>query len=178
MQPATGDDDAIELVLYVPLKVPLGHARMVETTATESRALWAESVAASHEALLRFGAYTPGRRAKVPTLLSELRAERAFELPAIRLASSGWEPIGLGAIQDLVQEAFGPVDLEQTPVRLESGSFLPRGDFRGRRLDARTHRDAHSRLGKLERAESAFRTAADDSCSCGSGRKYKHCCGT
>ncbi len=34
------------------------------------------------------------------------------------LVSKGWEPIGLGAISDVVQEALGPVDLDRSPVEL------------------------------------------------------------
>jgi SEC-C motif-containing protein len=37
----------------------------------------------------------------------------------VRTAAQGWEPLGLGGIQDLVQEAFGPVDLDRSPVRLD-----------------------------------------------------------
>jgi len=123
---ATGDGDQYEVVLYLPLQVVLRHARMLEATVAESLALWAESVVAvgaAHEALLVAGGY-PGLAAKgtVPELLSEPRAERAFRSPTIRLAAPGWEPIGLGAIQDLVQDAFGPVDLDRTAVRLQPAS--------------------------------------------------------
>lgn len=36
--------------------------------------------------------------------------------------AGAWEPIGLGAIQDLVQAAFGPVDLDRSAVRLGLGA--------------------------------------------------------
>jgi len=36
----------------------------------------------------------------------------------VTLVSKGWEPIGLGAISDVVQEALGPVDLDRSPVEL------------------------------------------------------------
>ena len=120
---ASGDGDSYEVVLYLPLEAVLGHARMLETTVADSLGLWGESVvavAARHEPLLASGAYAElAAEGKAPGLLSEPRGERAWEPPAIRLASSGWEPIGLGTIQDLVQEAFGPVDLDRAPVRLE-----------------------------------------------------------
>jgi hypothetical protein len=46
--------------------------------------------------------------------------------PSVHVVSSGWEPIGLGVIPDLVQAEFGPVALDRSPVRLEaSGSSEP-----------------------------------------------------
>ena len=38
--------------------------------------------------------------------------------PTIGLVSPGWESIGLGAITDIAQHAFGPVDLDRSPVAL------------------------------------------------------------
>jgi CheY-like chemotaxis protein len=38
--------------------------------------------------------------------------------PVWRLVSQGWEPIGLGAITDIVQDAFGRVELDRCPVEL------------------------------------------------------------
>jgi len=119
----SGDGDRYEVVLYLPLEAALAHARMLETTLAESLALWAESVVAggaSHVPLLSAGVYASLSAAdRAPGLLSEPRRERVWELPEIRLAASGWEPIGLGAIQDLVQEAFGPVELDRPRDRLE-----------------------------------------------------------
>lgn len=43
----------------------------------------------------------------------------AAAMPGMRLVSDGWEPIGLAAVQDLVQARLGPVDLDRTPVSLE-----------------------------------------------------------
>lgn len=38
--------------------------------------------------------------------------------PQIRAVSPGWQEIGLGAITDIVQHAFGPVDLDRSAVEL------------------------------------------------------------
>jgi hypothetical protein len=43
----------------------------------------------------------------------------AAATPGMRLVSDGWEPIGLAAVQDLVQARLGPVDLDRMPVSLE-----------------------------------------------------------
>jgi tetratricopeptide (TPR) repeat protein len=40
----------------------------------------------------------------------------------VRLVSDGWEAIGLGAITDVVQHAFGPVDLDRSLVELAARS--------------------------------------------------------
>jgi hypothetical protein len=42
--------------------------------------------------------------------------------PAIDLVSPGWEDIGLGAITDIVKHAFGPVDLDRSPVVLPAAA--------------------------------------------------------
>jgi hypothetical protein len=43
-------------------------------------------------------------------------------LPTIGLVSPSWEPIGLGAITDVVVHAFGPVDLDRSLVTLPRAS--------------------------------------------------------
>ena len=45
-------------------------------------------------------------------------AGAALGTPTIDLVSAGWEDIGLGAITDIAQHAFGPVDLDRSPVTL------------------------------------------------------------
>jgi hypothetical protein len=42
----------------------------------------------------------------------------AFGSPTIQVRQP-WGPVGLGALQDLVQEAFGSVDLDRSPVTLD-----------------------------------------------------------
>jgi len=78
------------------------------------------AVGAAHEQALVAGVYPQlAFEGKVPRLLSEVGRLSGIAAPAISLVSGAWEPIGLGAIEDLVQEAFGPVDLDRSPVRLE-----------------------------------------------------------
>ena len=38
------------------------------------------------------------------------------------MVSDGWEPIGLGVIQDLAQDVFGPVDLDRSLVELSASA--------------------------------------------------------
>lgn len=55
----------------------------------------------------------------LPSLLAEAGGDRGeFASPTIQLRQS-WGPVGLGALQDLVQEAFGSVDLDRTKVTLD-----------------------------------------------------------
>jgi len=120
---ATGDGDSSEVVLYVMLEDKLREARDAGKTFADVIGGLAGSVlavGAAHEALFVSGAYAQLAFAgEVPRLLSE--SESAVRQPVfeIELAASAWEPIGLGAIQDLAQERFGPVDLDRSPVRLD-----------------------------------------------------------
>jgi hypothetical protein len=62
---------------------------------------------------------TRGRRVDdTGDLLASRAAGAALGTAAIRLVSAEWEDIGLGAITDIVQQAFGPVDLDRSPVEL------------------------------------------------------------
>ena len=145
--------------------------------------------------------------------------------PNVTLGHAGWEPIGLGAIQDLVQEAFGPVDFDRSTVG------LPRSDaprvgcpacagirfgFPGELAEAEAamceiHRAGAGEITALRIARARASNPAgwraigkasartnglpepvampaperhsagprrNDPCPCGSGRKYKHCCGS
>jgi hypothetical protein len=160
----------------------------------------------------------------VPGLLDGLDDAGTFGTPTVRVRSHGWEPLGLGAIQDLVQDTFGPVDLDRSLVRLDpvepraADCAACRGErfgFPGELEDARPllcsphraaalavtgHRITRARASNavgwraLGRASARInglpepgglplppRTARapgrNDPCPCGSGRKYKHCCG-
>jgi hypothetical protein len=57
-------------------------------------------------------------RGETPRLFVGPAAAPSLAPPAARLRSPHWEPAGLGAVQDLVQEAFGPVALDRSAVRL------------------------------------------------------------
>ncbi len=110
---ATGDGDNYEVVLYVPLT---GAAALLDDLC---RSL--VDVGVSQELLLSSGAYAQLAFAgKVPDLLSAIGTLSATGAPQFELAQGGWEPIGLGAIQDLVEAQFGPVDLDRSAVMLEA----------------------------------------------------------
>ena len=224
---ANADGDSLELVVYVALDAVRG--------ALVDGASVAAALGRYGEAAVRAGAAAEGlvvsgaqpalaSAGRLPRLLDGLDDAGTFGTPTMRVRSDGWEPLGLGAIQDLVQESFGPVDLDRSLVRLDPVE-LPVADCaacRGERFgfpagldDARPlmcspHRAAalavtaqritRARLsnpvgwraigkasarihglpetGGLPLPPRTGRSAARNSpCACGSGRKYKHCCG-
>ena len=120
---ATGDGDAYEVVLYLTLHDAVRRAR--ETARTLANVVGEPAgsvltVGATHEELLVSGAYPQLAFAgEIPGLLSAPGSARGLPAPVIELAAAGWEPIGLGAIQDLAQERYGPVDLDRSRVRLD-----------------------------------------------------------
>ena len=120
---ATGDGDTYEVVLYLTLHDAVRRARETARTLADVVGELAGSVlavGARHEQLLVSGAYPQLAFAgEVPGLLSEPESARGLPAPVIELAAAGWEPIGLGAIQDLAQERYGPVDLDRSRVRLD-----------------------------------------------------------
>jgi tetratricopeptide (TPR) repeat protein len=120
---ATGDGDSCEVVLYLMLDEAMRDARERGEGIVSVLGSLASSVLAvggAHHELLVSGAYPQLAFAgEVPGLLSTAGPSSAYGEPAVELVSSGWEPIGLGAIQDLVQERFGPVDLDRSAVRIE-----------------------------------------------------------
>ena len=110
----SGDGDSFELVLYVHLEA----ARDAELLGDLCRSVL--EVGAGHELLLSSGAYPRLAHAgKAPDLLSATGTLSALGQPAFSPARDGWEPIGLGAIEDLVQAEFGPVDLDRSRVALD-----------------------------------------------------------
>jgi len=120
---ATGDGDAYEVVLYLTLHDAVRRARETARTLADVLGDLAGLVliaGARHEQLLVAGAFPQLAVAgEVPGLLSESQSARGQPAPELDLAADGWEPIGLGAIQDLAQERFGPVDLDRSQVRLK-----------------------------------------------------------
>lgn len=128
---ATGDGDSYEVVLYLTLHDAMRRARETAGTLAEVIGRLAGSVLAvggRHEELLVSGAYPQLAFAgEVPGLLSELGSTIGLPAAEIALAASDWEPIGLGAIQDLAQERYGPVDLDRSEVRLEPATESPSG---------------------------------------------------
>ena len=119
---ATGNGDDCEVVLYLPLEQILAATDAGEDLAVVVGTFAASvlSVGAWYEQALVAGVYPQlAFEGKAPDLLSELDRLSGIAPPALELASR-WDPIGLGAIQDLVQQEFGPVDLDRSAVRLEA----------------------------------------------------------
>jgi SEC-C motif-containing protein len=224
---ANADGDVLELPVYVALE-PIRDAMAEGVDLATAVSRYGEAAirdGAATEHLLVSGAH-PGLAAagRAPRLLEGLDDAGTFGSPAVRVASKGWEPLGLGAIQDLVQDAFGPVDLDRSLVRLdpvephEPSCTACRGarfGFPAELDDARPllcsrHRAAALAVtaARLTRAQesnpagwraigkasarisgepdpggmpmprrSTRPPARNDACPCGSGRKYKHCCG-
>jgi hypothetical protein len=211
------DGDTFELPVYILLD---RFARLPELAATALVAA-AEAehtvVAGAHPGVVAAGAV--GRLLDRPGPLPPLGGA-----PLMSVRSDGWEPIGLGAIQDLVQDAFGPVDLDRSlvdlgpsaepeadcpacggerfgfPADLETARPLMCRPHRGGALAVTTARLERARgsnpagwraVGKASArihgmpepaglplpARHASATGRNDPCPCGSGRKYKHCCG-
>jgi hypothetical protein len=113
----------LEIVLYVPLWNVMGPVTERGASVAEVVGELAGSavvVAARHEEAVTNGSYPSllASRGAVPLLLSEPAAGAGLGTPELSLVSEGWEPIGLGAITDVVQEALGPVELDRSPVEL------------------------------------------------------------
>jgi hypothetical protein len=118
---ATANAWPLEIVVYVPVWSLAEMATQRETTmAAVLAGLGGRAVttAAAHEGAVASGRYAElAARGEVPGLLS------ADPAPALREAvitaeAPDWDHIGLGAITDFVQEAFGPVDLDRSLVEL------------------------------------------------------------
>ena len=227
---ANADGDVLELVVYVALDAVRG--------ALAEGASVAAALGRYGEAAVRAGAAAEGLvvSGAQPALASAGRLPRLLDgldglddtgtlgTPTVRVRSDGWEPLGLGAIQDLVQESFGPVDLDRSLVRLDpvqppvAACAACRGERFGFPADlddagprmCSPHRAAalavtaqritrarqsnpvgwraigkasakihglHETGGLPLPPRTGRPTARNSPCPCGSGRKYKHCCG-
>lgn len=125
------DRDGSELVVYLPIWSLVDSARTQRTTicavigamagsavaaAAGTKDTPADAVTATHRPTRR------GRTGDVDDLLADRTGGAALGTPAIGLVSPGWEPIGLGAITDIAKHAFGPVDLDRSPVALAAAA--------------------------------------------------------
>jgi hypothetical protein len=221
------DGDTFELVVYVTLDAvrPAIADGMDLATAVGRFGEAAVRAGADAEHVLISGAQPALAAAgRAPRLLDSLDDSGSLGTPAVRTATQAWEPLGLGGIQDLVQEAFGAVDFDRSTVRLDpveppdARCAACRGERFGFPADLETarpllcssHRAAALAVtgARIERAResnaagwraigkasaringlpepgglplparSARVPGRNDTCSCGSGRKYKHCCG-
>ena len=125
---ATANAWPLEIVIYVPVWSLAEAARREETTiAAVLAGLGGRAVAtaAAHEDAVTSGRYAGlAARGEVPDLLSgpALGGPEpdgpALGEAVIGAESRGWDEIGLGAITDFVQQAFGPVELDRSLVEL------------------------------------------------------------
>ncbi len=228
---ANADGDTLELPLYVALDEIQRRLQTTDSDLPSAIAPLAERVvvAATHnQGIVLAGAYADmALRGEISRLLdSDVgEADPGLGTPGVTLRSDGWEPIGLGAIQDLVQDAFGPVDLDRSLVALpaakapRAGCLACAGSRFGFPADlaeavpamcadhqAAAHRITESRIRRARTSNIAGMRAIafgssrvsdapdpgggfpipqrrrtepgrNDPCPCGSGRKYKNCCG-
>jgi len=154
------DGDQIELAAY--LKIDRPGDEMAARIASLAAIVLAR--AAALESLLVAGGY-PALAAEgaVPRLLDGTAAPVELGAPVVMLRGSGWEPIGLGAIQDLVQDAFGPVDLDRSQIALGPARrhHEPCPACRGERFGFPA--DLHDAAGRMcdEHRAAAARTSAE-----------------
>lgn len=116
----------LELAVYVPVWSLVESASEREVTVAAvlgSMAGSAVTTAAAHEQFVT-AQYHPDLAAQraVPDLLADLATGAAMGPVTVQLKAAGWEDIGLGAITDVVQHAFGPVDLDRSPVQLAAAA--------------------------------------------------------
>src|SRR5580704_3788650 len=118
---ATASAWPVEIVVYVPV---WSLAEMAARRETTMAAVLAElggraiTAAAAHEDVVTAGRYAElAARGQVPGLLSGDPAP-AFGEAVITADAPSWDDIGLGAVTDFVQEAFGPVDVDRSLVEL------------------------------------------------------------
>jgi hypothetical protein len=128
---ATANAQPLELVVYVPCwsLAEMTAGRQSTTAAVlADLALTVVRTAAAHRDAVLSGRYPKlVARHAAPDLLTGLPAgEPAPAGPSpisavFGLVSPTWDDIGLGAITDIVQQAFGPVDLDRSTVELSAG---------------------------------------------------------
>lgn len=116
---ATANAWPLEIVVYVPVWSLAEMARRQDTTMAAMLAGLggrAVTVAAAHEDAVTSGRYAQlAAHGEVPDLLS---GEPASGSAVITAEAASWEAIGLGAITDFVQQAYGPVDLDRSLAEL------------------------------------------------------------
>jgi hypothetical protein len=120
---ATANAWPLEIVVYVPVWSLAEMARRQGTTVAAVLAGLggrAVTTAATHEDAVKSGRYAElAARGEVPDLLSGDLVP-AFGQAVITAEAASWDAIGLGAVTDFVQQAFGPVDLDRSLVELSA----------------------------------------------------------
>ena len=119
---ANADGDTLELPVYITCdevqqQIQAGEGQLQTTLGAVGESVL--MAATQSQGSIFAGAYPDlAFGGEVPPLLGPPPGSRSFGSPEIAMRSAGWEPVGLGAIQDLVQDAFGPVDLDRSAVAL------------------------------------------------------------
>jgi hypothetical protein len=85
------------------------------------------SVAGEQRGAITEGSYAAGVQSGVlPRLLSRVDGPGTLGVPDLTLVGDGWQPIQFDTLEDLAQGAFGPADLDRSPVRFrEPGENRP-----------------------------------------------------
>jgi hypothetical protein len=117
---ANGDPTDFELVVYTPIWSLVELATTSQNTVAAVLGAMAGSAVLTAVAGAQAGDLVAGPA--MPDLLGDPAAGAALGSCDVRLASAGWEDIGLGAVTDIVQHAYGPVDLDRSPVELAAAA--------------------------------------------------------
>jgi hypothetical protein len=116
----TVDDEVLEVDLYLTLDtvrraMEEANGSVAAAVGRYAAAVMAAALAREEELVEREYARRAAR-GEVPRLLADLDGDHgAFGTPSVQ-TKAAWSPIGLGALTDLVQHAFGAVDLDRSPV--------------------------------------------------------------
>ncbi|MDX6676117.1 MAG: uncharacterized protein QOE31_169 [Solirubrobacteraceae bacterium] len=119
----THDDEVLELDVYVTLPALRREIEAHDGDLGAAVGRWAApamQTGLKYELVLATDDYHDRAVAgKLPRLLDDVGGDRGiWAKPTIQVRQP-WGPIGLGALQDLVQEAFGSVDLDRSDVTLD-----------------------------------------------------------
>jgi hypothetical protein len=126
-----GGSADLEIVVYLPTWSLTGLAAERDSTLAGVLGAMAGSAvvtASHHQETVNSRRYPDlAARGAVPKLVCDLAAGSALGAATLTAVSDGWEPIGLGAITDLAQSAFGPIDLDRSPVELTAPTDARQG---------------------------------------------------
>ncbi len=118
----TVDDDVLEVDLYLTVDAVRRATEDAGGDLAAGIGRYASTVMAAalaREEELLDGDYPRlAARGEAPRLLDHDGGAVAFGTPSLQ-AKRSWSPVGLGALTDLVQHAFGAVDLDRSPVTLD-----------------------------------------------------------
>lgn len=119
----TLDDDVLEVDLYLTLDIVRRTTKETGGDLSAAVGRYATPVLAAalerEEELVQGDYPRRAARGEVPRLLQDVDGDHsALGVPSIQ-AKRPWSAIGLGALTDLVQHAFGEVDLDRCDVTLD-----------------------------------------------------------